>query len=159
MFPFFKPSSPFSNWNRKTFGKDYQFELDGNKYKHMEQYMMAQKALTFDDFYMYKKIMKTESARSCKRFGRNVINFDGKKWDEVKYDIVKKGLYAKFTQNEEFKKNLLDTKKKIICEASPYDKIWGIGLKATDPKINTPEKWRGENLLGKILMEIRDEIE
>ena len=73
---------------------------------------------------------------------------------EHKYKIVLEGNLAKFSQNENMKKFLLSAKNKILVEASPYDKVWGIGLSADTENIENPLTWKGENLLGFVLMEV-----
>ncbi|SUY42887.1 NADAR family protein [Clostridium perfringens] len=85
-----------------------------------------------------------------------VKNFNENIWNERKIDIVVKGNIEKFSQNEELKKFLLNTKNKIIVEASPYDSIWGVGLSVNNENITNPNKWSGKNLLGFALMEVRD---
>lgn len=92
------------------------------------------------------------------KVGRQVKDFDQIEWDENKFDIVVRGNYLKFTQNKMLMKRLLETKNKIIVEAAPRDKIWGIGL-SYKKAIEIPEnKWPGKNLLGKALMEVRKYI-
>ena len=119
---------------------------------------MAQKALFFDDQESVDKIMRATHPAEMKRLGKKVKNFDDQKWDDVKCHLVKIGLKAKFGQNERLRLQLLRTGDQIICEASPYDKIWGIGISADHRDINNPEKWPGQNLLGQVLMEIRGEL-
>ena len=93
-----------------------------------------------------------------KALGRAVKNFNSKEWDAVKYAIVKKGNGLKFRQNPQMLKKLKETAGTTLVEASPYDQIWGIGLSAEDPQALDETKWRGQNLLGKLLTELRDEI-
>lgn len=144
---------------------------DGNiTYNSNEQYMMYHKALLFNDEEIAKKILETKDPKKIKRLGRLVKNFDEKIWNEHAENIVHKGAYLKFSQNEELKKYLISTNKAILVESSPYDKKWGIGMTAKDAK-NIPSFWFtsaeqkpkedkriGNNLLGKILMEVRNEI-
>lgn len=156
VFPFFQNGSPFSNWYTLPLAnKDYQFEVDGTKYVCSEQYMMAEKARLFKDDKILSKIMSTNSPKEHKRYGRLVSNFNPKIWDSNCKSIVQKGLLAKFTQHPIARKALLDTDNMIICEASPYDIIWGIGISETHPDIQNPQKWKGSNYLGEILMNVR----
>ena len=134
----------------------FQFEENGIEYQTAEHYMMAGKAKLFNDNETLEKILKSESPNQAKNLGRKVKNFDPKLWDEQKYEIVKRGNFLKFSQNQKFKDFLLSTNDKILVEASPYDKIWGIGMLETDPKAENPLQWNGENLLGFALMEVRD---
>lgn len=124
----------------------------------MEQFMMASKAELFDDEEIRKEILQCSDPKQIMALGRKVRNFDEKVWNEVKYSIVLNGNYLKFTQNPELRDFLLSTGDKVLVEASPYDGIWGIKMGQTDENVLNPLKWRGENLLGFALMEVRDEI-
>jgi ribA/ribD-fused uncharacterized protein len=116
---------------------------------------MFNKALLMDDKETAKKILSTHDPKLIKKYGREVKNFDFEKWDKNKYKIVLNGNYLKFSQNDKIKKILLDTGNNLIAEAASYDNIWGIGLNEHDA-LNTPiNKWSGQNLLGKVLMEVR----
>jgi ribA/ribD-fused uncharacterized protein len=127
-------------------------------YKTAEHYMMAHKALLFNDLEVFDRIIQKESPKDVKDLGRQIRNFDPEKWDNNKYQIVKQGNLLKFSQNEQLKQFLIQTKNKVLVEASPVDKIWGIGLTEDDTNAQNPKEWKGENLLGFALMEIRDEL-
>ena len=118
--------------------------------------MMAEKARLFNDEETLRKILSTDDPKEVKALGRLIKNFDQETWENNKYDIVVKGNYAKFSQNSKLKEYLLNTKNKILAEASPYDKIWGIGLDKNNENAYNPKTWEGENLLGFALMEVRD---
>lgn len=133
-----------------------RFSVDGVIYNTAEQYMMAQKALLFGDSEIYQEIMNASHPKQFKDLGRKISGFDDDIWNQQKCDIVVKGNTAKFSQNQELKAFLLNTKNRILVEASPYDKIWGIGLSADDILCENPLCWKGENLLGFCLMEVRD---
>lgn len=134
------------------------FNIDTNHYCCMEQYMMAEKARLFDDSEILDKILKNNDPKQIKDLGRKVKNFSEDIWKQNRYSIILNGNYAKFLQNENLKQFLIQSEDKVIVEASPYDKIWGIGLSIEDKKIFNPLEWKGENLLGFALMEVRDEI-
>lgn len=134
------------------------FVVNGVKYCCMEQYMMAQKAVYFGDTEMYHKIMNSNNPKDIKALGRKVRNFDSKAWDKVKRDIILTGNYCKFSQNKDLREFLIHTTGCVLVEASPYDKIWGIGLRVTDPDFQNIKNWPGQNLLGFSLMQVRDEI-
>jgi ribA/ribD-fused uncharacterized protein len=134
------------------------FEEDGILYKTAEHYMMAAKARLFNDTEIEEKILQSAAPDQAKSLGRKVKDFDPQLWDEHKYEIVKKGNFLKFSQNQKSKNFLLSTGDKILVEASPYDKIWGIGMLETDKRAENPLLWEGENLLGFALMEVRDEL-
>jgi len=145
-------SGPFSQWFKK------QFTVDNIQYGCCEQYMMAEKARLFDDQVALKKILATNSPGEQKKLGREVKGFSEKIWKKNRYEIVYKGNLAKFSQNDDIKKKLLDTGDAILCEANPKDRIWGIALKAHDPRVKDPKQWKGLNLLGEALMQVRLEL-
>jgi ribA/ribD-fused uncharacterized protein len=120
--------------------------------------MMAEKAALFGDEEILAQILATEDPKAMKALGRKVRSFDSTVWDKAKYSIVLNGNYAKFTQDDALREYLLSTADKILVEASPLDTVWGIGLGANNPKSVDPAQWRGRNLLGFALMEVRDEI-
>ncbi|MFV0481884.1 MAG: NADAR family protein [Campylobacteraceae bacterium] len=144
--------SCLSQWQSSDFCEDTQ------TYSCSEQYMMSKKAEVFGDIEMQEKILKALHPRDMKAFGQKVKGFDSRVWDKVKYTIVLQANYYKFTQNKEMMEFLLDTKDAILVEASPFDKIWGVGLDEFDESIKNPNNWKGQNLLGFALMEVRDEI-
>ncbi|MFN1218340.1 NADAR family protein [Chryseobacterium kwangjuense] len=135
-----------------------EFKENGIVYKTAEHYMMAGKARLFNDEEILEKVLRSETPDKAKSLGRKVKNFDSKVWDEYKYEIVKKANLLKFSQNPKLEDFLLSTNDRILVEASPYDKIWGIGMVESDPRAKDPLLWDGENLLGFALMEVRDEL-
>jgi len=126
------------------------------EYHCAEQYMMAHKALLFQDNDTFAKICKANTPKECKELGRQVRNFDQKRWDEYKEEIVVVGNYHKFTQNPDLAEYLKSTDGKVLAEASPYDRIWGIGFDK-DHAFENRSKW-GQNLLGKALMIVRENL-
>ena len=142
--------SCFSQWY------DVYFEVDGVQYHTTEQHMMASKARLFGDEETLREILNAYSLAEHKKLGRKVKGFDAVIWDEKKLDIVVEGNKAKFGQNPSLKEFLLATDNAILVEASPYDKIWGIGLDRETALNSSIEDWNGENLLGCALMEVRD---
>jgi len=149
---FFTEKSPFSQWYPCA------FVVDGVTFTCAEQFMMHGKAILFGDLDIARQILAAGHPKQHKALGRKVKNFDDAIWKAKRLEIVKAGSRAKFTQNEELRALLLGTKGTAMVEASPYDRIWGIGLAATDPRAQDPKTWRGQNLLGKILTELRDEL-
>lgn len=135
-----------------------RFIENGMIYKSAEHYMMEGKARVFHDTEIASQIVAADSPKKVKSLGREIKDYSDKVWDLHKYHIVKQANFLKFSQNEGLQTFLLDTEGKIIVEASPVDSIWGIGMAEDNPKINNPNEWKGSNLLGCILMEIRDEI-
>ena len=118
--------------------------------------MMSQKALLFNDKEIYNRIMKADNPGEYKSLGRKIKNFDENIWNEHRTEIVLKGNIAKFSQNTGLRDFLLNTGSRILAEASPYDRIWGIGMAQNENGIENPYNWKGDNLLGFCLMETRD---
>ena len=141
----------FSQWYKS------RFNVDGVYYNCAEQYMMAMKAAFFEDYVTLESIMKTTDPKAQKALGRQVKNFNSDRWNAVAKDFVFKANLAKFS-DDTLKRLLLDTGDKEIVEASPYDKIWGIGMSETDPDRFDKSKWRGTNWLGEVLMQVRAEL-
>lgn len=149
-------NSIFSNWHScsltfESFGESHQFS-------NSEQAFMWCKAKFFEDDESAKKILKEPNPRENKKLGRLIKNFDSEKWMTNSYRFMVDVNMAKFSQNEEFKTTLLSTDDKIIVEASPYDKIWGIGLHWKDDDVLDESKWNGLNLLGKTLIQVRTNL-
>lgn len=134
------------------------FKVEKVTYKTAEHWMMAKKAELFQDEEILEKILTADSPAEAKKLGREVRNYDDKLWLENRYEIVKQGNYHKFSQNRDLKTFLLNTKDRVLVEASPVDPIWGIGMASDHTDALNPEKWRGLNLLGFALMEVRDEL-
>lgn len=145
--------SCLSNWYPAT------FTLDNVTYSTTEHYMMAQKAKLFGDMQMYNRILNTKTPREAKSLGRKVAGFNEETWISHRMDIMVKGNEAKFSQNDELKGFLLSTSDAVLVEASPYDQIWGIGMSVDNPKIEDPKAWKGLNLLGFALMEVRSRLQ
>ncbi len=122
-----------------------------------EQYFMYVKCLTFDPLNVehLSLILKTTSATNVKKLGRQIKNYNNSTWNKIRYDVMKKGLIGKFTQNNDLKQKLLKTGEKKLYEASKNDNIWGIGFYA-DSAVHTDPSLYGQNLLGKCLMDVRN---
>ena len=118
--------------------------------------MMAEKAKLFKDLVTYEKIINASNPSEAKALGREVAGFDESLWLSNRFDIVVRGNRLKFGQNPELKEYLLNTSDRILVEASPVDKICGVGLATDNPDIENPNLWRGLNLLDFALMEVRD---
>ncbi len=134
------------------------FEVDGVTYNCAEQYMMAEKARIFGDEEVRAQILATDSPETIKKLGREVKGFDSEVWNQHKFNVVVKGNLAKFSQNPPLMEFLKKTGSAVLVEASPYDKVWGIGMKEGDKDIEDAEKWFGINLLGFALMVVRDQL-
>lgn len=131
---------------------------DGTIFKSAEHYYMYHKAKTFHDHYIANKILQCKSPLEAKKLGQQVKGYVDRVWVAKREDVMINALRLKFQQNEELKQKLLATQGKLLAEASPIDKTWGIGLAKDDSRVQNPKEWRGQNLLGKLLMKVRDEL-
>ena len=152
-------TGPFSQWEPAW------FTLDGVEYSCAEQYMMAEKARLFADLDTLELIMQSESPATHKALGRVVDGFEVHVWQEEEdngmprcWNIVWRGNMAKFSQNPHLLEALLATRGTSMVEASPVDRIWGIGLDAKDPAARDRASWRGRNWLGEVLDDVRDRL-
>jgi len=155
---------PFSQWWPS------KFEHLGTTYNCCEQYMMAMKAMLFSDFVSYEKIMAadgewgddiatfTKYPRRQKELGREVSNFNSATWDANCMSVVRSANLLKFSQNKKLLDMMVAVGDRKFVEGSPYDRIWGVGLKWSDSRSLDPATWRGENKLGDCLTFVRDEL-
>lgn len=141
-----------SNWYLSDFC------VGGTRYSSMEQYMMHQKALLFEDTEIAGQILSTADVGKIKALGRSVRNYDDRVWNGMRQIVVYQGLLEKFRQNAELKKMLLATQDHILAECAVQDRIWGIGLSMKDERRFCPDEWQGRNLLGFSLMRVRDAL-
>ncbi len=139
----------FSQWFEAS------FEVDGQSYLTAEHFMMAEKARLFGDMETRASVLAARTPAEAKKLGRSVRGFDDVRWELARFDIVVRANEAKFSQNGALRQYLLSTGDRVLVEASPVDRIWGIGLAANDDRAMTPRAWCGLNLLGFALMEVR----
>jgi ribA/ribD-fused uncharacterized protein len=149
-----RPYGIFSQFRKCTFTDPNFPDITFNT---AEQYMMYNKALTFNNPHIASQILVAKTSTAQKNLGRSVKPFKDEVWDPVKLGIVERGNYLKFSQNEEYKQVLLETGDRLLVEAAANDKIWGVGYNATSAKRVSREKW-GQNLLGIALMNVREKI-
>jgi len=131
------------------------FEVDGVRYATAEHWMMAEKARLFGDAPALGEILTATSPAEAKAHGRTVRNYSDEAWERARMDAVVRGNVAKFEQNAALGVFLRGTGDRVLVEASPRDRIWGIGMGASNPDARIPARWRGRNLLGFALMEAR----
>lgn len=134
------------------------FVVDGVRYATAEHWMMASKARLFGDAEAERKAIEARSPGAAKTAGRLVRGFDDAIWERERFAIVRSGSVHKFGQNAALRDFLLATGDRVLVEASPRDRIWGIGLAVDDERAQDPARWRGLNLLGFALMEAREEL-
>ncbi|ODP27244.1 N-glycosidase [Paenibacillus nuruki] len=149
---FYRDASPFSQWYPAS------FELEGQQFTSAEQYMMYGKAQLFGDRDIAARILQADHPRQQKALGRQIQRFDDELWNREAKNIVYRGNHAKFTQNPELLLVLLATAGQTLVEASPTDRIWGIGLSEDDPRIHQRATWRGTNWLGEVLTQLREDL-
>ena len=143
----------FSNWYPA------EFDYAGRHFANSEQFMMYHKVLMFHKYDLADQILRTSDPAKCKKIaGQKFPEFHPELWEKTCRTIVKRGVKAKFSQNEDILKILLSTENALLAECSPYDKKWGIGIDINDPDRLIIAKWKGKNLLGRILMEVREEL-
>ena len=143
----------FSNW--------YPAEFDnaGKHYANSEQFMMYHKVMMFGREDLAEKIMQTSDPKQCKAIaGQPFPEFRSATWEATCYTIVKRGVKAKFSQNAGIRNILLHTKDALLAECSPIDSKWGIGIALDGHDWMDVSKWKGKNYLGRILMEVREEL-
>lgn len=142
----------FSQWYESA------FTIDSIRYATAEHYMMAGKARLFGDADALAQILAATDPGKAKAMGRAVKGYVEEQWRTHRFQIVVDGNYAKFSQHRELGAYLLRTGDKVLVEASPVDPIWGIGLARDDADAQHPATWKGLNLLGFALMEVRDRL-
>lgn len=142
----------FSQWYNAS------FEINGVRYATAEHYMMAEKAKLFKNDKLIDEIINASHPNKAKMLGRQISGFTNEIWNAHRFEIVVKGNLAKFSQNKELEVFLLNTGSRVLVEASPVDKVWGIGLAEDHTDANNPFKWKGLNLLGFALMAVRKQL-
>jgi ribA/ribD-fused uncharacterized protein len=154
IFPFYTKTDVFSNHY------ECDFEIDGVEYRSTEQYLFAERAKVKDKMEIMEKIMRNRSARIAKQLGEQEVPWEEsvEEWRDFAGKKLTVANRAKYTQNDELRQLLFKTAPKVLAEASPSDTYWGVGLRKNDPQIHKASLWKGENAMGKILMNIRDEL-
>ena len=152
---FHKPDEPhgyLSNWYPSP------FDLDGEHFSSVEQYIMYKKCMVFGDEKSAKAVLETEDTAQQQAIGRNASGYNGHVWAGMRQMVVFRGLMAKFSQNEDLKQNLLNTDNAYLVECAGSDKIWACGIRLKDDKRFDAANWTGDNILGFALMEVRQRL-
>lgn len=149
---FWGNQSPFSNHHIK------EFTVEDKKFICNEQYVMYSKAKLFQDEEIAEKILKETNPKKHRLLGSKVSGFEEQKWVDNREEIARRGALAKFRQNPDLLEALLSTGDTELAEASPNGSIWGIGMTKDNPLALDRSTWKGQNLLGQILTQIRNEL-
>ncbi len=142
---------PFSNWHNVEFTDP----ITGVKFYNTEQAFMWYKADFFKDLHTREQIEAEKDPQAVKKLGRAVKNYNEEYWVSTKFGFMAYVNLLKYSQHSDLAELLLETGTKMLVEASPYDKIWGIGLSEDDPRALDMRQWQGANLLGLVLTTIR----
>jgi ribA/ribD-fused uncharacterized protein len=134
------------------------FTVDGVEYATAEHWMMASKARLFGDEEAERGALAAASPAQAKKIGRLVRGFDNARWERERFAIVAEGSFHKFAAHPDLRMFVLGTGTRVLVEASPLDRVWGIGLAADDERAMDPARWRGPNLLGFALMAARERL-
>ena len=152
----------YTEWPSNFYKTSFMWYAFGerNQFYTSEQAFMWAKAKYFGDEQKVAEILITKEPMKCKQLGRLVRNYNDKEWSLVRYSFMHDVNYAKYTQDRTLQLKLLDQQfdRKTFVEASPTDCVWGIGLAQSDPLIEDEKNWHGQNLLGKVLTQVRAEI-
>jgi ribA/ribD-fused uncharacterized protein len=134
------------------------FDVDGRRYATAEHWMMWRKAVLFGDQERAAQILAVPHPNAAKTLGARVRDFDEAVWARERFEIVVAGNRAKFARHADLGDFLVATGDHVLVEASPRDRVWGIGLAAGDERAADPATWLGLNLLGFALMRVRAEL-
>lgn len=130
------------------------FSNDKIRYRSVEQFVYAKKALQFKDYVAHQGIMDERCARKYKEF--RIQNYVYPQWTDKMKDVVLAGLKLKFEQCRPSREKLLSTGDAMILYATPFDRVLGTGLELDDDRNLNPAQWEGQNDLGVLLMQVRD---
>lgn len=135
-----------------------EFIYAGRKYVSTEQYLMEQKASLFRDQEARDEIMRLTDFDEIKAMGRKVRNYDEELWSAVRFQVIRRGIRAKFQQNRDQLSKFMETAPAVLAETTEKDKLWGIGISMDDERKTDVSKWEGQNLLGDVLMTVRRDL-
>lgn len=147
-----EPNGFCSNWYPAG------FEFFGTEFKTSEHWMMWQKARVMGASDMEQKILDAPTPGEAKALGRKIPYFDGDLWNDVSEQLVYYGVREKFLANPALGSMLMATGSALLCEATPPDRVWGIGMSVDDPSFNRPASWKGKNLQGRVCMRVRTDL-
>lgn len=134
------------------------FTVDGVRYATAEHWMVAERARLFGDEACLEALLATDDPAAAKALGRTVVGYDEKRWIAKSYEAAVQGCVHKFRADPALHRFLVSTAPRVLVEASPKDRVWGIGLGKAHRDSKDPRRWKGQNLLGFALMEARDAL-
>lgn len=149
---FYSGRQAFSNWHHSP----DQLIMRGLSFDHSEGAFMAMKAWFFMDLDAVAACHAEKDPCAVKAIGRTIRGYDDAAWSLVRLGFMAYVNLLKYRQNPEMAAELLGTGDRTLVEASPVDQVWGVGLAEDDPLIQSPSNWRGTNLLGVALMQVRE---
>ena len=147
-----EPGGWMSNWFLSP------FTLDGTDFSSMEQYIMVRKCRLFGDEALAAAVLRTDEPGEQRAIGRQVKDYQEVIWAGIRQAVAFRGLYAKFSQNEALKALLLGTGSAVIVECVGIDAVWSCGFGLEDEERLDLSRWRGQNILGFALMEVREAL-
>ncbi|WP_408070828.1 macro domain-containing protein [Butyrivibrio sp. JL13D10] len=143
--------------------------INGRRYYTALQYIMAEKALLFNDFISYKKIINESDPAICQKLGDSISNYDDNIWKNSYREILYNANVGKFLSDKAFADALMSTEKAILINATPDDDILGAGMDKEELLSDSgmlkvpPQNWhksdsdfQAKNELGFVLMSVRD---
>jgi hypothetical protein len=149
----------WGSWLSNWIPMDLAIKYDEHEFTTSEQLFMYKKAKFFGDEPIAARIVTLGThPKYAKNYGRQVREYSEEKWAPVREQMMYDSIYLKFSQYPELKQKLIDTYPKILVEGTPFDPIWGVMIKWDDDRILDEANWRGQNLLGKVLMKVRKDL-
>lgn len=133
------------------------FLLDNIGFASAEHAYLYLKAKHFNDEDTAQKILKAPTLYHAGELAKVVKNYDDEAWLRDRFDVMVTALEHKFSDRD-MKFFLMSTTTKTLVNANPYDVIWSIGLSKDDNRVLDERNWKGQNLLGKALMEVRSRL-
>jgi len=144
-----------SNW----IPSDLRIIYNSKLFTNSEQLFMYLKAEYFNDWETAQEIVNLgQIPKIAKNLGRKIKGYNEEEWAKVREEKMYGACMLKFGLNSKLRKQLIDTYPKILVEGTPMDPVWGVMIKWDDDRILDEKNWKGQNLLGKVLMRVRGDL-
>ena len=150
---FFNKDSAFSNFYPCTI-----IAFDGERFNCAEQYYQAQKCKFAGDYHTLQFVKQATNGREAKAATKHLRRQLTSEWDYTKANVLYDIVFLKFTQNADLSQRLINTDDCFMVEANPSDLYFGSGLAIEDSRNNDPTFYRGQNVMGQILEQVRDRL-